>query len=466
MHHAALHYFSGENPDVLAEHLATAPRNATYTSKTIQNQMINIVADQIRSKIAGNIEAAKWYTVISDEVTDVSNKEQLSLVLSYVDSDTLLVREDLIGFVECNTGITGRELANKITSSLQAFGLDLSNLRGQAYDRASNMAGSVNGTAAFISAQYPLALYLHCASHCLNLTVVKSLQITSVQNIMGVIERVYQFFAAHPKRQTALEKAISDTHPTSKVHKLKDMCRTRWIQRIDAIQVFKSLHQCTVTCMEGNRNDGPGFWTPDALTDARSLQLAMTTTDFICAVVITNSCLKYLQALTLSLQAQVKDIVTTVNEIDNVTTILQIVRDNIGTHHSQWFSTVEKMCADVGTKPSLPRRSSRQIHRSNVPADTPSKYYCHSISIPMLDYLLSEIKTHFTTHQKTALLGLCIVPSVMVTLQMKSVLARSVNLLTCTRTIILHLIASSVSYTAGKLSGSIISGSMVRQACH
>ena len=34
----------------------------------------------------------------------------------------------------------------------------------------------------------------------------------------------------------------------------------------------------------------------------------------------------------------------------------------------------------------------------------------------MLDHLLSEMKTRFTTHQKTALLGLCIVPSVMVTL--------------------------------------------------
>ena len=232
--------------------------------------------------------------------------------------------------------------------------------------------------------------------------------------MMGVIERVYQFFAAHPKRQTALEKAISDTHPTSKVHKLKDMCRTRWVQRIDAIQVFKSLHQCMVTCMEGTCNDGPGFWTPDALTDARSLQLAMTTTDFICTVVITNSCLKYLQALTSSLHAEAKDIVTAVNEIDTVTTTLQSVRDNIGTHHSQWFPTVEKMCADVGTEPSSPRRFGRQIHHSNVPADTPSEYYYHSISIPMLDHLLSEIKTHFTTHQKTAVLGLCIIPSVMV----------------------------------------------------
>ena len=82
----------------------------------------------------------------------------------------------------------------------------------------------------------------------------------------------------------------------------------------------------------------------------------MTTTDFIYAVVITNACLKYLQALTSNLQAETKDIVATVKEIDTVTATLQSVRDNIDTHHSQWFSTVEKMRADVGTEPSLPRR--------------------------------------------------------------------------------------------------------------
>ena len=114
--------------------------------------------------------------------------------------------------------ISGRDLADKITSSLQTYGLDLSNLRGQAYDGAGNMAGSVNGTAALITKDYPLALYLHCASHCLNLAVVSSLQ---VRNMMGVVGRAYQFFAAHPKRQRTLEKAISDTQPASSVHKLK-----------------------------------------------------------------------------------------------------------------------------------------------------------------------------------------------------------------------------------------------------
>ena len=154
---------------VLGEHLATASRNATYTSSVIQNQVIDVFADQVRQKIIGNVQVAKWFSVIADEVTDVSNKEQLSLVLRYVEPDTLLVREDIVGFFECDTGISGRALADKITSCVRAYGLDLSNLRGQAYDGAGNMAGSVNGTAALIASDYPLAIYLHCTSHCLNL---------------------------------------------------------------------------------------------------------------------------------------------------------------------------------------------------------------------------------------------------------------------------------------------------------
>ena len=60
-------------------------------------------------------------------------------------------------------------------------------MRGQPYDRASNMSGKTNGTAARISSVYPLALYTHCASRSLNLAVVASFQEVSVHNIIGVV---------------------------------------------------------------------------------------------------------------------------------------------------------------------------------------------------------------------------------------------------------------------------------------
>ncbi len=101
-----------------------------------------------------------------------------------------------MGFFECDTGITGRAIADKIKTSILELGLDLSCVRGQAYDGAGNMAGRVNGTADLIRSEYPLAMYLHCASHCLNLAVVKSLEVSCVRNMMGVIWKVYPIFCS------------------------------------------------------------------------------------------------------------------------------------------------------------------------------------------------------------------------------------------------------------------------------
>lgn len=90
------------------------------------------------------------------------------------------INEDFVDFMECEEGTTGEGVAHKIKTTLQVgYGLDLQNLRGQGYDGAGNMAGKTKGAAALITADYPLALYLHCASHCLNLAIVKSTNITS-----------------------------------------------------------------------------------------------------------------------------------------------------------------------------------------------------------------------------------------------------------------------------------------------
>ncbi|XP_011408029.1 PREDICTED: 52 kDa repressor of the inhibitor of the protein kinase-like, partial [Amphimedon queenslandica] len=162
---------------LLKDHLTKAAQNATYTFSVIQNQIIDVVSNHIRNKIIRKVQAAKWFSIIADEVTDVSNEEIISFYVRYWDSESCIIREDLLGFFECHSGIRGRNIAEKITTTLRSFGLDLFYLRGQAYDVAGTMTGSVNGTAAIISHDYPQALYLHCASHCLNLAAVKSLEV-------------------------------------------------------------------------------------------------------------------------------------------------------------------------------------------------------------------------------------------------------------------------------------------------
>ena len=114
--------------------------------------------------------------------------------------------------------------------------------------------------------------------------------------MIGIVSRISIFFSAHPKRQRKLEEAIDTTQPEFSVRKLKDLCRTRWIEQIDAIDRFQTLHPSIVACMESISSEGSSKWSLDSLTDSCTLLLAITTTDFLSALVITNACLKYLLA--------------------------------------------------------------------------------------------------------------------------------------------------------------------------
>ena len=79
------------------------------------------------------------------------------------------------------------------------------------------------------------------------------------------------------------------------------------------------------------------MWSADTFTDASTLLLAITTADFICALVITHKCLQYLEGLTVSLQKGAKYIVQAVSEIKTVTLSLKKVKEYVNSYHSKWF---------------------------------------------------------------------------------------------------------------------------------
>lgn len=89
------------------------------------------------------------------------------------------------------------------------------------------MAGKSKGVAIRLRALYPKALYTHCASHRLNLCVMKCCSIREVSNMMQTADSVSRFFSNSPKRQLALEKWISEVLSDERRKKMKEICRTR-----------------------------------------------------------------------------------------------------------------------------------------------------------------------------------------------------------------------------------------------
>ena len=69
------------------------------------------------------------FSVIADEGRDCSNKEQMPLIIRYVDK-YLEIQESFMGFMECVGGTTGVLLAELIERNCLDIGLDMSLCRG------------------------------------------------------------------------------------------------------------------------------------------------------------------------------------------------------------------------------------------------------------------------------------------------------------------------------------------------
>ena len=104
-----------------------------------------------------------------------------------------------------------------------------------------NMSGARSGCKTIIQKSAPLAQYFHCASHRLNLAVVSACKIPALRNAESYIGEIARFFSFSPKMQRLLEKAVDELESTARAKKLKDVCITRWVERIDAYATFLDL---------------------------------------------------------------------------------------------------------------------------------------------------------------------------------------------------------------------------------
>ncbi|XP_028098458.1 uncharacterized protein LOC114298153, partial [Camellia sinensis] len=81
----------GSYNDNVAKVLDKAPKNASYTSPKIQKEILHIFSTKVKNAIREEIGDAK-YCIIVDEARDESKKEQMAIVLRFVDKDGFIFR--------------------------------------------------------------------------------------------------------------------------------------------------------------------------------------------------------------------------------------------------------------------------------------------------------------------------------------------------------------------------------------
>ena len=194
--------FVAERDKEFRYHLSTN-KVFTGTSGKIQNDLIAAIADVLVNEIKEEIKKAPFLSIMVDETTDVSNAAQLALMVRYV-TDTG-VKERFVRFEDVTSGKRADDIASLIFRFLEEFNC-MDKVVAQCYDGAAVMSSGINGVQAKVKEKCPLALFIHCYAHKLNLVLTQgSSKLRECKIFFSNLNGLAAFFSRSPKRAQLLD---------------------------------------------------------------------------------------------------------------------------------------------------------------------------------------------------------------------------------------------------------------------
>ena len=270
-----------------------------YTSATIQNEIIKIMGVTLLRSIAHNIRQSTFFTVMADEATDSSNKEQVTLTIRWVTVE-FDVHEKFLGLYQVDS-MDAATLTSVIKDTFIRMNLSISRLRGQCYNGASTMSGAKSGIAKQICDLEPRAVFTHCYGHSLNLAASDSIKNSKLmKNALGTTHEITKLIKYSPRRD-AIFLRLKDTLPSSSAPGIRVLCPTRWTVRADSLKSvmenYEALESTWVEAADIAR---------DTETKARlhGVSVQMKSFDFIFGSMLGEMILRHTDNLSRTLQQE------------------------------------------------------------------------------------------------------------------------------------------------------------------
>ena len=301
---------------------------------------------------------------MADEASDSSNQQQLSFILRFVNKDGEL-RKQFLGFLHYELGLSGKALAETILTEIGNLTLDINNCRGRGYDGAVSVSThilKINKKAA----------YTHCCSHRLNLVVAESCSIQDVRNVLDQIKELSFFFNFSEPHQKMLDLSIENHAPDCLKKKLKNVCRTRWVEQITGLDDFEDLYISIVFCLESVSINEGRVCNRETSTKASSFYKLIASFDFIETLVLTRSIFDLTLPVTELLQRKEIDMADASHLLDSLKSVILSKRNTVDDFRNNYYRIILEMANKVSINET---KAAFQKNFNNVPAESVSGYF-------------------------------------------------------------------------------------------
>ena len=363
-----------------------------YVSADIQNELLKVMGLQVLQDIATSLHSAEFYSIMVDETTDVSNKEQAVLCFRWV-SDDLIAHEDFVGLygienTEANT------LVNMILDVLTQLNLSIKKLRGQCYDGASAMSGPRSGVAKQIRDLESRAVYTHCYGHSLNLACMDTIKSSKVmQEALDITAEITKLVKLSPRRGTIFQRLKDELAPLDPG--IRVLCPTRWTVKAEALKSIVDNFEVLQHLWEESLE-----YVKESEMRARILGVSdrMMKFDFFFGAILGETVLSHSDNLSRTLQKG--DISASEGQgvAEMTVTCLKTLRTD--DNFALFWSKVTKKATQLNIdEPALPRKRKRTVRYESGNAapefHTSIEGYYRQAYFEVLDVICSTIEDRF-----------------------------------------------------------------------
>ena len=207
-----------------------------YTGKTSLNEMLSMLAVQIRNQICHQIATARCFSALIDESKDKGKRELAFSVRCYTEK----VQERFLSMTELSK--FDAEAISAVTKDLISEVQQKSNrypIISLGVDGASVMSGRLAGVLELLRSRYfNWLVYIHCADHRLNLVVGDMLKASLLStDVMTTVNSCHTLLNKTKIRQK-YESLHKETYPSKQVKHIPQQIDVRWGCKYEAVDVI------------------------------------------------------------------------------------------------------------------------------------------------------------------------------------------------------------------------------------
>ncbi|CAN1164445.1 Zinc finger MYM-type protein 1 [Linum perenne] len=383
--------------DVKSVVLKNAPGNAKYTSPLIQKELLAIMANRVRCAITEEVGDAS-FSILVDEAQDAAGREQMAIILRFVNSSDVLT-ERFFG-IKSVVNTTSATLKEVICGMLSEHNLPIQKLRGQGYDGASNMLGQYNGLNALFLQDCPYAYFVHCFAHRLQLTLVAAAKNCGpIWRFYSLLDKIINLVKSSPKRSTELlaahKKDIEDMLESGELETGKGANQSTSLQRAGATRwsshffsVDSMIKMFAATC-EVLQEVSEHNSSRQLRAEAEGALEEITTFKFAFCLHMMRKIMMETMCLSQAFQRKSIDILEALGMVSTSKTLLQKLRDD------RWELLLEEV-SSFFLKHGIDKLDLSQPGRRGMKEMPLEHLYHYQYFNQCIDYQLSELNSRFS----------------------------------------------------------------------